>query len=374
MKRYRIGLLAPEFPPTVGGMEQAASRLASSLAETDDVVVYTVAGDRVAGELYERRPLLTCHIEADAEQLAKERVDGWCSLNAGLIGLAPLLRRPFASYCHGNDFLDPWIVRNRFRLEPLKRLSRLAANSRVSRKVVRRDDIARGLPAVAHVFANSTLTARLFGECFPENPAPVSVVPPGIQSRFFQDHARTLDETLRILTVARLEPRKNVDGVLRALAMISRDVRWHYTVIGDGSMRRGLEQLSRNLGFAERVTFRGSVGENDLIASYGDSDLFILASKATETDVEGFGMVYVEACASGVPVICSREGGALDAVNDGVSGLIIPSSSPHDIAAGIMAFLQSRDRFPGSSVRAFAKRFEIGHVAAAFRTAFVAHL
>lgn len=374
MKRYRIGLIAPEFPPAIGGMEELAKRLARSLARTDEVVVYTARAHGLPGEPYEQRPMLTGHLDCDVKLIANETVDGWCALNAGLIALAPALSKPFAAYCHGNDFLDPWIVRSRFRMKPLIHLSGRRPDCRALSKVLERSDIARGLSAVSHLFANSTTTARLFRTHFPENRAPISVVPPAVQAGFFQAVTPSVGSLMRILTVARLEARKNVDAVLRALTWLPADLKWEYTVVGDGSMRRPLEQLARELRLADRVRFRGAVTEDALLACYRRADLFVLASRATTTDVEGFGMVYAEASAAGVPVICSREGGATDAVQDGVNGLVLPSSSPEDIAAGIIRFVHSRDQFCRCKVQTFAQRFEEHRVAAAFRTEFVSHL
>ena len=90
---------------------------------------------------------------------------------------------------------------------------------------------------------------------------------------------------------------------------------------------------------------------------YSEADLFILASKASARDVEGFGIVYIEASAAGVPVIASLEGGATDAVEDGVNGLLIPDSSPRSIARGIERYLAERERFETQKIRGFADQF-----------------
>ena len=90
-----------------------------------------------------------------------------------------------------------------------------------------------------------------------------------------------------------------------------------YTVVGDGDDRGRLENRARELGVERRVEFRGSLGQKELLEAYRRADLFVLASRASRSDVEGFGIVYLEAAASGVPSLCSREGGATDAVVDG---------------------------------------------------------
>ena len=351
-----------------------AKRLARSLARTDDVVVYMRRAQGLAGEPYEQEPVLTGHIDGDGRRLTGESVDGWCSLNAGMIPLAPALCRPFAAYCHGNDFLDPWIIRSRFRMTPFVQWSVRRPEWRALRKVLNRDDIACGLSGVAQVFVNSGTTADLFRTRFPESRAPISVVPPGVQSDFFQTATPPEGDRMRLLTVARLEARKNVDAVLRALTLLPPALKWEYTIVGDGTLRPQLQQLALNLRLNDRVTFRGAVAEAALLDCYRHADLFVLASKASTIDVEGFGMVYAEASAAGVPAICSRDGGATDAVQDGVNGLVLPSSSPEDIAAGIVRFSRSRDQFPPAKVQEFARRFEEHRVAARFRSEFVSQL
>jgi phosphatidylinositol alpha-1,6-mannosyltransferase len=94
-----------------------------------------------------------------------------------------------------------------------------------------------------------------------------------------------------------------------------------------------------------------------LLAQYRDNDLFVLPVKATRTDVEGFGLVYAEAAASGLPVLASRAGLATDAIVDGTSGILLDSSSPEAIKDGIVRFLRERARFAEERVRAVAEAF-----------------
>ncbi|MEM8933153.1 MAG: glycosyltransferase, partial [Acidobacteriota bacterium] len=80
---------------------------------------------------------------------------------------------------------------------------------------------------------------------------------------------------------------------------------------------------------------------------------------------------YLEAAAAGVPSICSREGGATDAVVDGKNGLLIDRSSPSAIADGLRRFVAERERFAPATVRAFAEGFRWPAIAAQVRTALV---
>jgi len=131
-----------------------------------------------------------------------------------------------------------------------------------------------------------------------------------------------------LLTVARLERRK---GVHVALSLVPRLRRrfpgLQYWIVGDGPERRRLEALARELGVKDAVRFWGDVPDADLPAIYTASDLFVLLPTPDEEDgeVEGFGMVYLEAAARGVPAVAWRTGGVAEAVVDGVTGLVVPA-------------------------------------------------
>lgn len=375
-----IGLLAPEFPPMLGGMAELARGLAEQLATSDRLSLFCLPGCgiegpwRLAGQLTGRTARDAALLRGEERSAAPP--DLWLAMNAGLVPLARRLDRPLFAYLHGNDFTNPWLACGPALLEAMRR----PYASRI-RHPLRRRAIARALPGVRHVFTNSHQTAALIRRRLQQPSERLSVVHPGVGDVFFQDRDvadAAADRPLEILTVTRLSShtrRKNVDGVLRAVARLEADHQdIHYTVVGDGDDRPRLEALARELGIEARVTFAGKVELDDLLAAYRRADLFILASKATADDVEGFGIVYIEASASGVPAMCSRAGGATDAVVDGVNGLLIDDSSPAAIAAGIERFGNERRRFAPSAVRAFAEEFRWPKIAAQLRAGLLEHL
>lgn len=144
----------------------------------------------------------------------------------------------------------------------------------------------------------------------------------------------------RILTISRLVPRKNVAGVLRALASLQTefpDV--HYEVVGDGPERTRLERLARQLGLNKRVFFHGSVSDEQKRRLLDQAGVFVMAPLVLDhgADVEGLGIVYLEAARAALPIIASRSGGVPDAVLDQQTGLLIP---PGDQAALVNALRQ----------------------------------
>jgi len=190
--------------------------------------------------------------------------------------------------------------------------------------------------------------------------------PPGVDEIFFTVQKSDPLPRLRLLTVANLSrhvARKNIDGVIRAVHRLAPSIDISYTVVGGGDDLERLKSLADDLGLGSRIQFRGRIDQDDLLTCYSEADLFVLASKGSKRDVEGFGIVYVEASAAGVPVIASLEGGATDAVQDGVNGLIIPDSSPGSIARGIRFFAKEEGRFDPETIRGFAEQFRWRYIA-----------
>jgi phosphatidylinositol alpha-1,6-mannosyltransferase len=140
-----------------------------------------------------------------------------------------------------------------------------------------------------------------------------------------------------LLTVARLQPHKGVDVVLRALpAILARAPDVRYAVAGTGPERERLKKLAQKMGVAERVWFLGEVGERDLPALYNLASVYVGASRRAERlGVEGFGISLVEASACGLPVVAGKSGGIPDAVRDGETGFLIPPEDPAAVAEAV---------------------------------------
>jgi phosphatidylinositol alpha-1,6-mannosyltransferase len=376
-----LSIFAYDFPPSVGGMEQHALGLARELAKTDDVTVYTAR--RHEGHVYREDfavlPVLTGNPRRDLGQISESRIDTILALNAGYSVLALHTRVPVFCYCHGNDFLEPW-VRSAGRIgTPIVRgLRGTPFFWRYARPIhVRqtRAAIQRALNATTGLFANSTFTRQRLAQAYPNLRVPIHVSPPGVSETFFEKEEqnripRSKDNILRILSIARLSEhaeRKNIGGTLEALAKLKDNIPLHYTIVGDGERREHYESRARNLGLADAVSFPGSLTTQDLIAELDATDILVMAARKTDRSVEGFGIVYAEAAARGVPSLMSRDGGATDAVKDGVSGKIIEASTPDAIAAGIRDMHARSEAFDPAAIRAFAETFRWSRVGARMR-------
>jgi len=170
-------------------------------------------------------------------------------------------------------------------------------------------------------------------------PGPVveTVYPSFDRRRVFhpEEHSQSPypDGPFHFLTVARLVDRKDHARVLNLLATLdSLGVSdWNYHVVGDGPLRVPLEKRCEQLGLRDRVVFWGNVPAERLGAFYHHADLFIMLSKWVARGVEGFGLVFVEAGRSDLATVGSRHGGVVEAIEDGVTGIIL--SDHHDQAA-----------------------------------------
>lgn len=189
------------------------------------------------------------------------------------------------------------------------------------------------------VIANSEFTRKLVLERAPG--ANVVAIPLAVDFRRFapgdaQEAKRRFKVINKVVlsTVSRLDSYKGHDVVLRAIAASSEHVRRNliYLIAGTGPYQDKLKRQVAELGLTEQVRFLGFVPEDDLPDLYRASDLFLLCSRAVaeRQQVEGFGLVFLEAQSCGIPVIGTRTGGIPDAVIEGEGGWLIEQD---DVAA-----------------------------------------
>ncbi|MDX2257892.1 MAG: glycosyltransferase family 4 protein [Hyphomicrobiaceae bacterium] len=168
-----------------------------------------------------------------------------------------------------------------------------------------------------------------------------------------------------ILTVARLsagERYKGHDRVIAALPrVIARCPAATYVIVGDGDDRSRLEALAGEAGVADRVCFAGQVGVDELSDFYRAADVFVMPSTG-----EGFGIVYLEAAAAGLPVIAGNCDGSVDALADGVLGTLVDPLDTAAIGDAIIDALEVRK--PRVDVGRFATAHFARHAAGLARS------
>ena len=217
------------------------------------------------------------------------------------------------------------------------------------------------------ILANSRNTAALV-EAFGVGSDRIHVVHPGVDVRRFRPNVagaavlRTRigrPNEIVLLTAGRLQRRKGHVLALRALAGLLPALPLRYVIVGDGEERGRLEQLADSLGVRDRVTFAGAVPAEELPAYYAAADLFVHPNRVEGGDFEGFGLVFLEAAASGLPVIGGASGGVPEAVQEGVTGVLVSGTDVEELKAALRSFVTSPDRrrAMGQAGRAWAARF-----------------
>jgi len=186
-------------------------------------------------------------------------------------------------------------------------------------------------------------------------------IAPGIDTDHFspQDASQLrselgLSEKKVIVSVGRLVHRKGQDVLIEAMPAIIKEVpEAHILMIGEGPYRGYLENRVKALGLQERITFIGRIQYADLPKHICAGDLFVMPSRSrlAGLEVEGLGIVYLEASACGLPVIAGDSGGAPDAVLEGETGLVVDGTSKADVAAAVIELLQDADRSKAMGIR-----------------------
>ena len=163
-----------------------------------------------------------------------------------------------------------------------------------------------------------------------------------------------LSEKKVIVSVGRLVHRKGQDVLIEAMPAIIKDVPdAHLLMIGEGPYRGYLENRVKALGIHESVTFIGRIHYVDLPRYLCVGDLFVMPSRSrlAGLEVEGLGIVYLEASACGLPVIAGDSGGAPDAVLEGQTGLVVDGTQKSEVASAVVELLLDPERSQAMGIR-----------------------
>ena len=376
-KAQRIGLVAPYFPPHIGGANIYCHELAKAIAEKGRDVHVFAHQDAQGDGSYTLHPVLRLDLEEDLARLAAFDMDIWHSLFFFYAPLALSKNNVFVTG-FGDDFYSFRIRRTlparaflrrhvlwRLPEAPQRRLERWlqGAELGMNRRLYR-----RALRQARHVITISSFSKTRLCQAFPEASDKTTVIPPGVTGRFF-DGSRAPKEKHLFLTVTRLDETdriKNVHGVIQALAELKGAYDFRYRVIAGavtGGYRRELEQMIIDRGLSDKVSIEGRKSEEELADCYARADLFILASYAETQNFEGFGIVFLEANAAGTPVLTTREGGMVDYVREGVNGFFTESPSAAGLKAAIKRYLDGEIRFDRAEVRRAPEPYRWTHIA-----------
>ncbi|MGW5923401.1 glycosyltransferase family 4 protein [Nocardia fluminea] len=343
----RTLLVTNDFPPRPGGIQSYLQALSNQLPP-EDLVVYA---PRWRGDSHEkfdaaqkfrvvRHPttlmLPTPAVIKRASALLREHACDtvWFGAAAPLAAMAPMLRRAGAerilASTHGHEV--GW--------------SMLPGSRQVLRSIGEHTDV------VTYV---SKYTRGRFASAFGPRAA-LEHLPPGVDpTEFRPDPAAReelrarygLGERPTVLCLSRLVPRKGQDMLIVAMTEIRERVDGAVLVIaGGGPYETRLRALAEALGVQDSVVFTGRVPSGELAAHHTIADVFAMPcrTRGAGLDVEGLGIVFLEASATGVPVVAGDSGGAPETVREGETGIVVHGRSASQISDAIVELLTDRDK------------------------------
>lgn len=152
------------------------------------------------------------------------------------------------------------------------------------------------------------------------------------------------DQRVEILSVGRAVAKKGYDDLLMAFTALPPQLHWHFTHIGGGKMVEELKNLARNLGLAEKITFKGSQTQADVLEALRRADLFVLASKiADDGDRDGIPNVLIEAMSQKVPCLSTHVSGIPELIQHGDTGLLARPGDVMDLAEKLATLIAQPD-------------------------------
>ncbi len=245
----------------------------------------------------------------------------------------PRCKRPYFVFLHGED----------------------VAAALATKVPLRKRRMRNTLKGATWTFSNSTYSLRLIEKLLEQPLSNASAVGCGfpvenIVVEADQQAARRElgwdDQGPVLLTVARITLRKGIDTTIQALPHVLKEFPdCRYVVAGDGSDRKNLECLTRQLRLDNHVVFAGYLSEEDKRNAYLASDLYVMPSRpGQDGEVEGFGISFLEANAHGLAVVGSTAGGIPDAVGHDVNGLLVDPHDPAALAEAVITILRDPDR------------------------------
>jgi len=292
----RVLFVTRKYPPKIGGMESLSYELTQGFSEPKAIIALTRSQSHLVWFL----PYAIVRVALTAHRYDVIHLGDALLSSAGF--LPRLFGKKVAVSLHGLDLtFRPWIYQTYLKLF---------------------------LRADAFI-ANSRSTQRLAEE---RSLSPVQAISIGVPERYFgvsRDTHRDAEleqkraGRVALITVGRLRRRKGAAWFVRHV--LPRLPNALYVVVGTGIDHDEILQAATDVGVADAVWLVGSVDDARLLALLGSSDVFVMPNIPVPGDIEGFGIVAIEAAASGLPVVASRLEGIPDAIADGENGELVPA-------------------------------------------------
>ena len=366
----KILLVANNFPPVRGGSAVVYGNLARHLGQQIVVLAPAVSyvdglptigwreHDRHAPYRVIRLPLLRTRIEPRPRggRLGRLRMIGGdliIRLQVASVLVWLIVSEGVRTVCVGELIASRWII------ELCRRLPKVRTIAYVhGEEITTQDDYdlqhrraREALRAVDRIVAVSHFTEGAVCALLGENSAAkISLIENGVDTSRFRRAEKRHDLVERydlwdcfvFVSVCRLLEKKGIDHAIRAFTEVAqRHPQCRYLVVGTGPYEAELHRLAQDVGVGTQVVFAGDVSEADLVPHYCLGDVFVMPNrKLANGDTEGFGLVFLEANACGLPVIAGRDGGSRDAVQNGVNGLVVDGHSIEEIRRAMLTMIE----------------------------------
>lgn len=330
-RKRRYLVVTPDFPPDAGGIQLLVHRIACNIDEGDVTVVAFDTDGAAAFDL--EQPY-------DVVRVPKLPFGG---------RVASLLRLNLAACRHAWRKRPEAVLSAHIVVAPAARLIQLALRKPYVQYLYAKEILTRpklASYAVRHAAANIAISGYTeeLAQAAGATPETLHLIAPGVDMPPRRETGR--DATPTIVTIARLQDRhKGHDVLLRALPLIRArvpDARW--VVLGHGPLRAHLEKLAESTGVTDAVTFEGAVSDDERDNWLARSTVFAMPSRVASDGGEGFGIVFLEANAHGLPVVGGDAGGAVDAVADGHTGLLVDATDHVAVAGAVCELLGDPER------------------------------
>lgn len=356
-KSVRLLAVAYDYRPRMGGLATLSFELLRALSAYPDIKIRLLTPQAAGAEGFDvQSPIETVRVSVPqsvtgvaftfARFISKE-IRQWkpdCILLFLWIpdGLGSFLawpsrkikRVPYFVFANGVELLESahtWRRRLRWALQPIKRA------------------VFQG---AASVFAISHFSQEVVEKKCGVKKEKISIIYPGVDADLFSPGPKAedlirehgLQDKKVFLTLTRLDDYKGIDQAILAMKeVVQRHPEAHYLICGEGRDQARLEGLIRDLGLSAHVTLVSALPFNRVRDYYNLADVFVLLSRQHRDppDVEGFGIVFLEAAACEKPVIGGNSGGIPDAVADGFSGWLVPPTDTALIAKTMIEALEN---------------------------------
>ena len=371
----KIVLISGTFPPVIGGIEEFSYELAKHLSEDkriDKVAVITFS-DKIVGRESINKKLDVIRIHKSnfmkmelifiCELFKRRKYDVFHNTSLGISSFqSPYFAKLFA---HKKSFVTV------YGLDALSALGALDAsgNKRISFGI-KSFIIKRIFDRVDKIIAFSDSTRTKVEVAYRLRTDKLRTIYPGVsvpevtqaQVESLRKKFNINKEDFVVLFVGRLVERKGADDLIHALARIDEKENIKLLIVGDGPEKSKLLRLRNKLRMDDRILFAGMVPHQEVFPFYKLANVFCMPSKYLKErgDIEGLGIVFLEAQSYGVPVIGTNSGGIPEAIDNLNTGFIVPESDPNAIKEKILQLKNDEDlymRMSNNAIKFVKKKF-----------------